>query len=348
MEIRIYDRDLDFKGIIENQTSFIWNRKYNETGSFEIHAPMTTQNMELLQMENIISYRGAKEAGIIEELELFETNEMHEIVCSGRFLDSYMDRRLIKGTLKYSGTIENAMRKILSEATPLPHVVLGSTKGFTERVEFQATYKELLSYEQKLAKIGAFGYRFIPDFTAKTITFDIYKGVDRSYSQVERHRIEFSDRYENIYQAEYKENSVLFKNVAYVGGEGEGSERVFVQTGETSSTGYDRYETFVDARDLNSEDMTESAYKQTLMTRGQEVLNNHIYSSTFGCSVIATGNFEYKKDYDVGDIVTVKKSDWNLSTNLRITEASEVYEHEIAIVSLTFGDPLPEKLDLED
>lgn len=41
MEVRIYDRDLNFKGVIENHTSLIWTRKYYEPGNFEIHAPIT-------------------------------------------------------------------------------------------------------------------------------------------------------------------------------------------------------------------------------------------------------------------------------------------------------------------
>lgn len=45
MEVRIYDRDLNFKGVIENHTSLIWTRKYYEPGNFEIHAPITEQNL---------------------------------------------------------------------------------------------------------------------------------------------------------------------------------------------------------------------------------------------------------------------------------------------------------------
>ena len=48
MEVRIYDRDLNFKGVIENHTSLIWTRKYYEPGNFEIHAPITEQNLRLL------------------------------------------------------------------------------------------------------------------------------------------------------------------------------------------------------------------------------------------------------------------------------------------------------------
>ena len=45
MEIRIYNREMDFQGIIENQRSLLWNRKYNEAGDFELHTPITPYNV---------------------------------------------------------------------------------------------------------------------------------------------------------------------------------------------------------------------------------------------------------------------------------------------------------------
>ena len=94
MEVRIYDRDLNFKGVIENHTSLIWTRKYYEPGNFEIHAPITEQNLRLLAKGNIISKRGSSEAGVIEDIENEESDLKNEITAKGRFLSSYMDRRL--------------------------------------------------------------------------------------------------------------------------------------------------------------------------------------------------------------------------------------------------------------
>ena len=52
-------------------------------------------------------------------------------------------------------------------------------------------------------------------------------------------------------------------------------------------------------------------------------------------------NFIYGKDYDLGDVVTVKKKKWNTTQNLRITELCEVYEYGGMYVVPTFGDALP-------
>ncbi|HJD38163.1 MAG TPA: siphovirus ReqiPepy6 Gp37-like family protein, partial [Candidatus Blautia ornithocaccae] len=68
MEIRVYDREMNFKGIVDNATSLIWIRRYYEVGEFELHAPLTDRNLELLKADNLVTIRGAKEAGIIEDI----------------------------------------------------------------------------------------------------------------------------------------------------------------------------------------------------------------------------------------------------------------------------------------
>ena len=98
MEVRIYDASMNFKGLIENQTSVLWNRSYFGSGSFELYCPITDNNRDLLQMGRLVWIRGAAEAGVIESLVLEQTNIKNEITVKGRFLESYMSRRLIRPT----------------------------------------------------------------------------------------------------------------------------------------------------------------------------------------------------------------------------------------------------------
>jgi hypothetical protein len=348
MEIRIYDPQLDFKGISENQTSFVWTWRYFESGEFRIYLPLTEDNLALYKIGNLVTYRGANEAGVIEDLTLRNTSTERVIVARGRFLTSYMDRRLVRPTLNFSGKVEVAMRKMLSDAVAIPLVQLGTLNGFTETIEFQATYKNLLTMEEKLSKGSNIGFRFRPDFTAKAIYFETYKGVDRSRTQTDRAFVEFSDMFDNLNSVENRQNDQLLKNVGYVGGEGEGSQRVYVTVGNDSLTGLERREVFIDAKDISSDDLTTAQYRSALTTRGNEKLNEQIFSNSYECTTIPSGNFEYKRDYDLGDIVTIKKADWGLNTNLRITEIQEVYEHGSATIVPTFGSPLPTKINMED
>ena len=346
MEVRIYDASMNFKGLIENQTSVLWNRSYFGSGSFELYCPITDNNRDLLQMGRLVWIRGAAEAGVIESLVLEQTNIKNEITVKGRFLESYMSRRLIRPTYNIqNGRVETAMRQILSNAVAIPLVQLGTDNNFPETVSFQATYKNLLDYEIRLAKYSNIGFRFRPDFTNKTITFELYKGLDRTLQQSDRNRVIFSQGYGNINEAKYSVNDQLLKTVCYVGGQGEGSARTYVIAGDDTLTGLDRREVYINASDIQDEDLTTAEYEAALLQRGNNELENDVLANSFECVTNADGNFVYKTHYDLGDIVTIRKENWNVATNLRLTEITEIYEYGEMKVSPTFGTPLPERID---
>lgn len=345
-EVRIYDAAMNFKGLIENQTSVLWNRKYFDTGSFELYCPITDNNRALLQMGRLVWIRGAAEAGVIESLTMEQSDVYNRITAKGRFLESYMSRRLIRPTYNIqNGRVETAMREILSNAVAIPLVQLGPDMGFTETVSFQATYKNLLDYEKRLAKFSNIGFRFRPDFTDKTITFELYKGLDRTMQQSDRNRVVFSQSYGNINEAKYSVNDQLLKTVCYVGGQGEGSARTYVIAGDDTLTGLERREVYINASDIQDEDLTTAEYEAALLQRGNNELENDVLSDSFECETNADGNFVYKRHYDLGDIVTIRKENWNIEANLRLTEITEVYEYGAMKVQPTFGTPLPEAID---
>lgn len=346
MEIRIYDANMDFQGVIENQTSMIWSRKYFEPGNIELYLPITQENIRLTKRGNLIWMRGCMEAAVIEDRKLEESSTKNEITVKGRFLSSYMDRRLIKATVNFSGKVEEAMRQLLSSAEPIPHVQLGALQGFEDTVDFQATYKNLLDYEEKLARSAGLGFRFRPNFNAKIIYFEVYRGTDRTASQGVTNRVLFSERYNNLNNAIFRENDQLLKTVAYVGGEGEGSKRTIVKVGEAS--GLELRELFVDAKDLRQEELSLAKYKAALKTRGQEKLAENILSTSFECDTGADMNFRYRVNYDLGDVVTIKKKAWEITQDQRITEIREIYEYGGFRIEPTFGDSLPETIDWSD
>lgn len=345
MEIRVYNSDLYFQGVIENQISLIWTRKFFEAGTFELHAPLTDENMKLLKQGNILWKRDSVEAGVIEDLDIEESNANNKIVVKGRFLSSYLDRKIIKGTFSFNGKTENAMRELYL-LDPVPLVELGESNGFTEEVRFQATYKGLLNYEQKLAKGAGYGLRLRPDFKQRKIFFEIYKGVDRTAAQGMNNRVVFSEGYNNLHNTIYRENTQMYKNVAYVGGEGEGANRKIIVVGDVE--GLDRREMFVDAKDIDSEGLTTAEYEELLRRRGEEALASSITTSSIECNTGMDANFQYKVHYNLGDIVTVKKKKWGITVNKRITEIREIYENGGRVIEPTFGEALPEKIDWSD
>ena len=348
MEIRIYSPGMEFLGIIENFRSLLWNRSYNGCGDFELHVPVTPYALTLFHRENLVWKKGAADAGIIETRHIEETADANELVVSGRFLPAYMDRRLVRPLFNFSGRAEVAMRNMLTNASTIPHVQLDTLHGFPEYIQFQATYKKLLTIEQKVAKAAGFGFRFRPDFTEKKITMEIYKGADRSIAQSDRARVIFSADYGNLSRATYDDSTQLYANVCYVGGQGEGTERTFVTVGDDSLTGLARREIFINGSDISPEGLTDAEYLEKLRQRGRDTLEEHQVVQAMECELLPSGNFTYLKDYDVGDIVTVRKDNWDVSQNLRITGISEIYEDGAMKIEPTIGTPLPETINWEE
>lgn len=87
------------------------------------------------------------------------------------------------------------------------------------------------------------------------------------------------------------ESLLSFANTALVGGEGEGVERTFVTTG--GGIGLDRYEVFVDAKDLRMEDFPDD-YEAALLFRGNTRLAEQAMIQAFDVTVNQYGNLTYK------------------------------------------------------
>ena len=348
MEIRIYTQDMRFQGIVENQTSIRWRRKYNDVGEFEIHVPITSDNVRLFKRTNLVWIEGAKEAGVIESLRLDENNKKSTIKVNGRFLESYMSRRIINTLWNFTGTADQAMIDAFGKISmPIPLVKIDGGTATLDEITFQTQYQSLLSVEMKLAKSENLGFRFRPDFTAREIHFETYEGLDRSRSQHERSFAEFSDDFDNLNNSTYNVNDQNLKNVAYVIGKDANEQEVLIMVGDTESTGYDRRELYVDASSISPSDITHEEWLAALQQEGINQLNQNLLNESLECVIIPLGNFRYKIDYDLGDVVTVKKSNWDIGQELRITEIEEIYEHGAMQVSPTLGTPLPTTLDME-
>lgn len=357
VKIVSYNQNLQRLGVVDVFRSLIWTRRFYSSGEFELHAPLNSRNLALLAENNIISKREyedkggqivrriSKESGIVENIAIDDT--VNEITAKGRFLSSIMDRRAIKTVINFNGTVEAGMRKLVTSVTPLPFLQLGTLQGYTQKAQFQVSYKELYTYICKLAKYGNTGFVIRADFKEKVLFFEVYEGADRSKSQRERSRVVFSEIYKNLNGVTYVFNNQNTKTCAIVAGEGEGTARTLVTVG--GGSGWDLREVIVDARDVQKDDdMTQTQYIETLKQRGNEKLAEYGIIEAMEAQTKPFVNFTYREDYDLGDIVTVEKKMWGIEMDKRITEVQEIYENGGFTIVPTFGDPLPEKVDLTE
>lgn len=352
-QVKVYDANLQRKGVIDVYRSLIWTRKFFEAGTVELHAALNSRNLSLLQEGNILAMTGSVEAAFIEGMAADDYS--NEITATGRMLSSGLARRGIKTVISFkNGTYEEAMRRLvdaaaISNSDPLPNLQLGELAGLGDAVTFQVSYKDTYTYLTKLSQCSNLGFRVRPDFKNKIFYFEVYAGKDHSKSQSQNKRVVFSEIYKNLSKATYTSNSQNYKTHAIVYGDGEGTARTVVTaTIDADASGWDRRELMVDARDISADDLTAAQYKEALIQRGNEKLAEYGIVEALEATTLPFVNFAYKEDYDLGDIVTVNKKAWSLEVDKRITEIQEVYENGGFSITPTFGSPLPDSVDLSD
>lgn len=343
-DIYVYTRDLELIGIIDVFSSLRWRRKYYDSGEFELHILLNDQTSKYLKKDNLIIRDDAIEVGIIESFAINDSSEDGvEVIIYGRFLSSILDRRIIKSKINFSGDILAGERKILNAMSPFSKLEISDTKLKGEEVVFQCSYKNVHDYLITLSKISSIAHRISVDIPNKKFIYENYQGLDRTETQSINPRYEFSEDKSNIEVAEYTYSSKTEKNYALVGGQGEDKDRVLVEVMSGNYKDFDLRETFVDAKSENQEDLSLEEYKEVLKTKGTEKLVDE--TETIDVTVFAD---DYKKLWDLGDIVNVKKESWGIALKQRIAEIEETIENNNQKIYATFGTPFVENLEINN
>lgn len=342
-EIHVFDKNLEFVGIIDEFISLRWRRKYFEAGEFELHIVFETNIKRFIKEDYILIREDATESGIIESFQYIDQENFTEVIIFGRFLSSILDRRIVKKRIDFNGKILDGERKILSEMTPFQKLEISGSTIDSDIIRFQCTYKCIYDYLNKLSRTSTVAHRIIADLENKKYIYENYNGRNLTGDQKENIRFEFSEDKENINQATYTFSSKTKKNYALVGGVGEGTDRILVEINKDIYSDFDLREKFVDARGESKENISSSDYSDLLRNKGTENLMEE--TETFEIKVNTDG---YKKYWDLGDIVDVKKESWEKFLKKRIVEIEEVFENSVHTLSAVFGNPIKETFKDDD
>lgn len=324
-----------------------------------MHCSVTESTIRTLARDNLVWIKNSKELGIIEYRNLSVGNNGEETLkINGRFITSILDRRIQYNTEQYTNKeLEIILRNMVDRncinttvERKLP-LVLGKLNNFKEKIDYQKSYGNLLEELKTLSETSPMGFFIRTDLESKKNYFELYGGVDRSINQNNVSPVIFSRDYDNLYEQEYTDSTDNLRTTSIVAGEGEGSTRKII-TVNNNFKGLDRRELFVDARDLQKTNETDGAkkvlsdteYNNLLTQRGKEKLSECKDIKTFEGRIISN-NYIYKKDYDLGDIVTVMDKKWNVQVDTRITEVTEVYEGGKVQIVPTLGNKIPTILD---
>lgn len=345
--LNVYDRDLNFLGVIDSYSSLRWRRKYFEAGEFELNINPTANNYRLLNADNIIvrsDLTENDEFGIIDSWKFKEDKDKLTITVYGRFGLFLLNRRIIKSRINYRGTYIGGFRKLLTTMRPFGKLDITSSDIASGNVDFQCTYKNVYTYHEKLSRASNIGGKIVLDLENKRYKYVNYVGKDRTEDQKVNTRYEFSEDKSNLDTTEHTYSRKNMITDVLVGGAGEDTNRIMrTVTNVTADThDFDIREAFVDAKNESNKDLSTTEYNAILDDLGKEKLSAP--TQTFEATVNAT---DYREYWDLGDIVNIKKESWSMVMKQRITEVEEVIEKGKHDVIPTYGNPIAETFSNE-
>lgn len=345
MQIEVYNMipvedkiNITLEAVCDTFSSLLWDIEFYQCGSFEVYISATPKNIDIFQTGRIVSRDDDKEHfGLIESLEIqTDAEEGDYLIVRGRFLMCLLERRIIYPTISitdetsYSDIVHTAVKQnaIDSETRLIPGLKIGKVQSgcWNTQTKLQVSYDNLMEWIYKICeKIGGTANIRLSKIADEQyeMIFELFEGTDRSIMQNENPHIVFSDSYTNLLSFSYSTDSSVQRNFAYILGQGEGNERkrtVYFDGDEPLFL--DRYEVYVDAKDISEEKQAngetqpipEEQYLELLKERGKQNIILPLTASKSQIAVQST-QFQYNKDYFVGDYVTVEHRRFGLRQN---------------------------------
>lgn len=260
MNLWIINTAFEQVGLIDDYKSFIWTKRYFELGDCEVYIEASPRTISLLRKGYYIIKEDDDDMICrIENVELDTDAEQGDfLIVTGYDCRKILNQRLTWQQTTFKGTVEGFIRKIINDNVMNPaleyrkisNFALAEEREFEETIEIQSTFDYLFDKIKELCITYNYGSKVYYD--ENFLVFDLYRGVDRSIDQNENDIVVFSPEFENLITTKYKVDSSGLKTAVLVAGQGEGLDRV-TTTIDGEGVGINRFELYVDARDVSSE-----------------------------------------------------------------------------------------------
>lgn len=289
MNILVFDKiTRKYKGNISEIASLIWTERYWECGDFELETPLISSIISLVDMDDYFRIGYSNTTMVVEEIEITSpTNSSGgKIKIKGRSLESILDRRILWSDYQRSAPVKTYIPELIelcfSDSTNgsgrvVDYLTVKDASDITnedeDNIEVDASRgDDLYSIVSSSALAAEIGFRIEFNQSSGEMTFSLYEGEDKT-------NLHFSEQNLILQDANLYRSKESLKNIALVGGEGEGKKRkmVIVTQGEEEPTALQRRELWVDARDVQKEDgENNTKYNNRLTLRGVEKLEEHV------------------------------------------------------------------------
>ena len=328
---------LNLLGVVDDFISFNFTRSYSGIGEWQLVLDGSTLNAQRVKGMNFISL-GKNVAGYVAKCEDNTTAGVNTVTFTGVELKGLTQRRIIipptgQAYQHYAGKspeyiIAELLNLQLLNPTDKDRQIVGSLEPYeTEHsgITYDGRYQVLADEIVELAT--AYNIGWCASIEDGAIVWRIWNGVNRTAGQTENNRMILDYEYGTMNDSTLTtaEGVPTFMIVA---GQGEGAERA-IETLNNGKTKLERQETFLDARDIEDDSL--------LAQRGEEKLAEYGDNTSYTATLSNQAVKQYRTDFELGDIGTIREAKIEGSLDYRITEVEEVYEGNQVSINVVFG-----------
>lgn len=350
--IRILNTSLELVSEVDAYQEAYFTRSLTGYGEFSITINANVSHASDFQKDYFVLFgKDARRIGVIEDIvkEVGESGRgSQKFVIKGYQAKGLFARRIIIPPAGLSYYIQDDVQETVIKNTVYDQIGAGAIaarqlsllqiatdQGRGSQVQLQAFNTAMADHLTQAAEASApyLGFELVVDTANKKLILDMIAGLDRRASQSVNGRVCFSSDYDTLKRGKITEQNSGYRNVVYVGGQGDGANKTIVKVAETvEATGLMRRETYVDASSLQTSAALENAGTAEINARAQAVRSIDI-------DVLAVSQYVYGVDYDLGDLVNIKEYDTVFDA--QITEATEAWSYGNYTLSISFGKQAP-------
>lgn len=328
--------------------SIIWTERYYGDGDVQLELPAISELVDTLVPGTFIGIKESREVMILETQNI----KNNVLKVTGISLLKWLNNRFVRYTAAHEDkqfTLEGlpagqTMWKIINDMC-----ISGGPVGVTNPAEFIIPGLKLKAYDTSgspitvavqygplydaLSSIGT-TYQIGMSITLESaddlsysLGFLSYKGLNRTSEQTDNPIVRFSPQMDSLTDIEELQSIGNYKTRAYVwvppNPDTLASVPGFASVSHTGTpaSGFDMRAIMVFADDITTDMVSgnPTTMTNTLNQRATEALQDHEYIRHVDGEIVPTSQFQYGRDYTLGDIIEVQGYG-NIVQHARITE----------------------------
>lgn len=356
---------LDYVGLCENATSILWVRRFFQGDEFQIRIPATKNNIKMFAKGNAVELLTDQPTdksyfcGVITDISMSHTAKGEEIVVKGMSPDGFLSKRIMSvytDSDSFMTILDKNAGEKAESARRFPAVIFETIVDAKGTLAETMVNKRLSDYVRQVGLNYNIGLISHLDHDAKKFVIMSKLGVDRSVSQSKVKPVVFSNEYENVseFSYDYTDNGAV--NAVYVYSDEQKNNysrqdvEAFKKWYTNNGNGFERFEKAakiqpVKKTELRIIDESAGVTEDWQVLDEAKTQNFALEKSKsqyapatefFNCNILLDSG--YHNIADIGDIITLQNTNWNVTVNKQITEIPHLYNSNGAKITATLGD----------